>query len=121
MTERSWVDELFDRIDAKDTEAFVGFLDENVLFQFGNASPLRGRPATATAVQGFFDSIQSIRHELADRWEQGQIVVCHGHVTYTRHDATTLRVPFANIFRLASALIVEYRIYADLSELYRGT
>jgi TRAP-type uncharacterized transport system substrate-binding protein len=45
-------------------------------------------------------------------------VICHGTVTYTRHDASTLTVPFANIFRTRDDLIDEYLIYVDASALY---
>lgn len=120
MTEtRAWADDLFGCIDAMDTEAFLGFLHDDVLFQFGNIPTTRGKTAVRVAVQGFFDSIRSVRHRLIDLWNQGDSVICRGEVAYTRHNASTLCVPFANILRLESGLIAEYLIYVDISELYR--
>lgn len=119
-TRRAWANDLFKHIDAMDTEAFLGFLAEDVLFQFGNAIPRRGRVDTGAAVREFFDSIMSLRHDLIEIWDQVDTLICHGYVTYARHDASTLRVPFANILRIHSGLIAEYRIYVDVSELHRA-
>ena len=45
-------------------------------------------------------------------------VVCHGTVTYTRHNGTQLRVPFANVFKLKNKRIQDYLIYIDNTRLY---
>jgi hypothetical protein len=47
-------------------------------------------------------------------------LVCHGTVTYTRHDSSTLTVPFANIFKVHGELIDEYLIFIDVSQLYES-
>jgi hypothetical protein len=39
-------------------------------------------------------------------------------VTYTRHDGSTLRVPFANVFKVDAGLVAEYLIFVDVSRLY---
>ena len=109
---------LFESIDAKNTQAFAVFLSEDVLFRFGNAPAVEGRRAVAETVQGFFQSIRGLRHELAQTWTQGDSVVCHGQVTYTRKDGSTLCVPFANIFGLAEGRVSRYLIFVDVSELY---
>jgi hypothetical protein len=57
---------------------------------------------------------------VAEIWKKEGVVICHGIVTYTRHDSSTLSVPFANIFRLDGDLIREYLIYVDVSELYKS-
>ncbi len=113
-----WVKELFQNVDDKNTDAFVAFMSDNVLFRFGNAEAVQGKAAVDEGVRGFFDSIQSLRHEISDTWAQDDAVICQGTVTYTRHDTTTLTVPFANIFKLDAGLITDYLIYVDISELY---
>jgi len=109
---------MFQSIDNQDTETFLTFLSENVLFRFGNAEPVSGKSATGDAVRGFFTSIKAIHHDVTEIWEQKDVMICHGTVKYTRHDSTTLTVPFANILRIHDNLIKEYLIYIDLSELY---
>ncbi len=118
MTRADWIRQLFQTIDNRDADAFSTFLAENVRFRFGNGEPANGRGAATVLVRGFFAGIKSISHEVQEMWEQPDAVICHGLVTYTRHDATTLTVPFANIFKLDGDLIEKYFIYADVSELF---
>jgi ketosteroid isomerase-like protein len=114
----SWVRDLFTSIDSQDTPAFLGFLADNVSFRFGNAPVVDGKAAVGEVVSGFFKSIKEVRHEILEYWAHPGSVVCHGEVTYTRHDASILKVPFANVFKLEGALIREYLIFVDVSALY---
>lgn len=109
---------LFKSIDRKDTDAFVSFLSENVVFRFGNAEPVRGKASVRDAVHGFFGSIKALHHVVHESWDTGSAVVCHGIVTYTRHDSSTLTVPFANVLTVENGLFSEYLIFADVSGLY---
>ncbi|MEJ2721656.1 MAG: nuclear transport factor 2 family protein [bacterium] len=115
---REWIGRLFHSIDNRRLDDFLSFLSDDVVFRFGNADPARGKDAVATAVGGFFDSIKGLRHDVIQTMVQGDAVVCHGVVTYTRHDETTLTVPFANVFNLAGERVREYYIFIDVSELY---
>lgn len=110
---------LFQTIDVKDTGSFLTFLHDDVRFRFGNAAPIAGKAAVGEAVDAFFDSIRALTHEIETIWSAGDAVICHGRVTYTRHDGRCLTVPFANIFRLSGERIGEYLIFADNSDLYR--
>lgn len=116
---KSSLKDLFDAVDGKDGRAFERFLHDEVRFRFGNASPVLGKRAVADAVQRFFDSIHALHHVITRSWEHGDTVICAGEVTYTRPDGTELCVPFANILTIDSGLIMEYAIYADISDLYR--
>jgi hypothetical protein len=119
MKRGAWVKQLFQSIDDQNAEAFVTFLSDSVIFQFGNAEPVKGKIAVGYAVSGFFGSIKALRHIVTETLEQPGTVICHGTVTYTRHDSSILSVPFANIFKLDANLIKEYLIYVDISELYK--
>jgi ketosteroid isomerase-like protein len=112
------LEDLFRRIDAKDTARFLEFLSADVSFRFGNAPPVAGHAAVAQAVDGFFASVRALRHRLVDTWQRRDSLVCQGEVTYTRHDGSEITLPFANIFRLRDGLVHEYLIYADVAPLY---
>ena len=114
----NWAKRLFQSIGSQDTEAFLAFLTDDALFRFGNAAPVSGEAAVGEAVSGFFARVKSIYHDLAGIWDEEDAVICHGTVTYTRHDATTLRVPFANVLGIRNDLINEYLIFTDVSGLY---
>ncbi|MDE2236049.1 MAG: nuclear transport factor 2 family protein [Gammaproteobacteria bacterium] len=118
MTSESWLMELFKCIDTRNADGFARYLSENVEFRFGNSPAVTGREAVMQAVDGFFLSIGGLHHELIQTWCQGDSVICHGIVTYTRKAGSTLSVPFANIFTLTGKLVSRYLIFVDISALY---
>lgn len=118
MTDGEWLAGLFAAIDAMDTKAFVGYLAESGEFRFGNLPPVAGHAAIAQFVSGFFASIKSLKHEVEAFWRSGDHLICRGTVTYVRHDAREVRVPFANILRIENGVAGDYRIYADASALF---
>lgn len=114
----SRLDDLFAAVDAKDTERFLGFLTAEASFRFGSAPAAQGREAIRAAVGGFFGTIAGCRHVLARTVAEEGVIICEGDVTYTRHDATEITLPFANVFELEGGLISDYKIYADAGPLY---
>jgi ketosteroid isomerase-like protein len=119
MPDNKWMEALFGAIDRSDTEVFCAFLGEDCDFTFGNMPTVHGRSAIAETVGGFFASIAGLSHAIEQSWINDDAVICHGRVTYTRHDGTTLDVPFANILSLDGDRVRNYRIYADTSQLYQ--
>ncbi len=120
MTCSEKVRSLFECIDRKDADGFAGYLAEDAVFRFGNAEPVAGRDAVREMVAGFFQSIAALSHNVEQSWEVDGHLIAHGQVTYTRHDGTTLTVPFADLLATRDGLISEYLIFADVSELYAG-
>lgn len=120
MNLRAWIEALFAAIDRRDAEAFAGFLADDARFVFGNLPAVEGRAAIRDFVAGFFSSIRAVSHAVPDAWQADGTVVCRGQVTYTRHDGSTLTVPFANVFRMAGDKVCDYRIYMDASALYQA-
>lgn len=118
MSSPNWLSGLFQAIDRSDIAAFAEHLHDDAVFRFGNAPPVRGRAAITEAVAGFFGAVRSLSHRIEESWTVADAVICRGSVTYTRHDGSTLTVPFANIFKLRDSLIGEYLIYADNSALF---
>lgn len=115
-----WVSQLFQSIDDKDTDRFTAHLSPNVSFRFGNAETVQGREAVAAMIDPFFQAIAGLRHDLIEVWEVDKSAICRGEVCYTRHDGTTLQVPFVNVLKRADGTIDEYQIYVDSSRLFAG-
>jgi len=109
---------LFESIDAMDTERFLSFIDEDATFRFGSAPPVKGHAAIRAAVESFFASFAKLRHVLQRQVADDDAVVCEGEVTYTRHDGSIITLPFANVFEVDDGLISLYRIYIDIGPLY---
>lgn len=116
----SWVEPLFQAIDAKDTARFSAFLSEDVTFRFGNAEAVHGKEAVMQVIDHFFQAVDSLQHQLAEGWETETTTIVRGEVCYTRHDGTRLQVPFANIMTRNGEHIGEYLIYVDASQLFAG-
>jgi ketosteroid isomerase-like protein len=114
----AWWERVFAVIDAGDAAGFVELLTADAQFRFGNAPAVVGGEAILAAVTAFFAAIAASRHRLRDTWNGASTTVCEGEVTYTRHDGSTLSVPFANVFELRGEKIASYRIYIDNSPLF---
>lgn len=113
------MNDLVEAIDRMDTPAFASHLHPDVEFRFGNGESVHGLDNATAAVGGFFSSIKAIKHTVADVKASDDLITSHGHVTYTRHDGSTLTVPFANLFYMQDKLIKNYFIFVDTSELYQ--
>ena len=112
------VEGLFAAIDRKDPDAFAAYLTEDAAFRFGSAPPVHGRAAIAEAVGKFFESVAALSHELNLFVVDESTIVCEGETTYTRHDGSTVTVPFTDVFDMEGDLIRNYKIYADIAPLY---
>ena len=110
--------ELFAAIDACDAERFVGFLTADATFRFGSAPPAHGRAAIRHAVGEFFATIAGLSHRVTNTLASGATLFCEGEVTYTRHDGSTIALPFADVFELEDDRISHYKIYMDIGPLY---
>jgi len=118
LPDRAWWERVFAIVDARDTAGFMNLLAPDAQFRFGNAPVIIGADAIRSVVSGFFKAIASSRHQLLKTWNGPATAVCEGVVTYTRHDGSTLSVPFANVFELTGDKIAAYRIYIDNSSLF---
>jgi hypothetical protein len=112
------ISELFRSIDGKDAPGFVSFLAPDCTFRFGNLPAVNGVREIENFVTSFFESIDSLSHEINDSWSVPNGLICHGLVSYTRKDGSVLTVPFANILKSGPVGITEYLIFADTSQLY---
>ena len=118
MASTEWITRLFHSVDTNDPDTFVSFLTPDGLFKFANQEPVIGHDAVRQTVADVLSSIKAIHHDVLDVWEKEGAIACHGIVTYTRHDSSQLRVPFANVFKMQGNLIKEYLIYVDASQLH---
>lgn len=120
MVNEAWIKQVFASVDAKDTETFLSFLEDDAEFRFGSAPAAVGKEAIRKVVDGFFASIKGLQHEILETWLHAGTVICQGKVTYTRTDGSEITLPFANIWRMRGNLIKEYLIYIDIQSLFSG-
>jgi ketosteroid isomerase-like protein len=113
-----WLTELFEAIDARDVDGFLGFLTEEASFRFGSAPAAVGQEAIRQTLDAFFGSIEGLSHAVDNVWTGAQAIACEGVVTYTRLDGKQVAVPFADVFDMAGDRIAGYKIYIDVAPLY---
>jgi len=111
-------DKLFASIDSMDTESFLSFIHADATFRFGSSPAVKGHAEIRAAVEGFFASFAALQHDVQRLVADGNAVVCEGEVTYTRHDKSTITLPFANVFEVDDGLISLYRVYIDIGPLF---
>ena len=110
--------ELFETIDRMDAPGFAAAFTEDGRFRFGNAPSVTGREAVEQSVADFFSSLQGLRHEILDVWDEGDSVISEVEVTYTRKDGSDVQLPAATIGRRRDGLLADYRIYMDVNPLF---
>ena len=115
-----WVHRLFASIDAKDADAFAGFLAEDARFRYGSQPVVVGREAVNCYVSDFFAGMGGLSHELLGFWwgMPEQVCFVQGEVTYTLAGNRRVTVPFLNLLRTTEAGIADYRVYTDPTPLF---
>ena len=117
MNKTEFVKKLYQCVDERNLQALSAFLDPDVSFRFANAEPLQGKDAVLEANKAFFASIAAMSHRIDSVWSQDDDLICNGQVNYTRLDASKYSAPFATILKVKDEQIIDYLIYADVSEL----
>jgi ketosteroid isomerase-like protein len=119
MSKDTFVKDMYKIVDAKDGAALAALMTEDGIFKFANMPGVQGRDNITEFLDGFFQSIKAISHSKIEDWMTDNTRFAIGNVTYTRHDDSTLAVPFSVVLRMDGKLISEYLIYVDTSELYK--
>jgi ketosteroid isomerase-like protein len=109
---------VFAAFDAKDVATLVCLVSEDVRMRLGNAEEAHGNVAFATEVRAFTASVAAFHHRLVNVWHDGDALICRLEVQYTRHDGQEVTLPCCNVFLLRNGLIVDYRVYMDISPVY---
>lgn len=119
MELKTLVSNVYQSIDNADSAKFASFIAPNGIFRFANNPAVNGNKAIEAFVAGFFKSLKAIRHSDLESWRVEDVIFANGNVKYTRHNNTSLEVPFSCTWKMKDGLIDEYLIFVDASELYK--
>jgi len=113
------VKEVFKTVDGMDADGFASFFADDCRLCFGNSEPMIGRAAIRDGIAGFFASIDGLRHDVSNVWEQTGTFIVETQVTYNRKDGGIVTVPAISILDMTGqGRISDYRIYVDLAPLF---
>lgn len=110
--------DLFEAIDAKDVEGLLAHLAPDATQRFGNQEPLHGHQEIGAANAAFFNTIESLSHEVTGLWESDDTVIVRIDATYVRLDGRSVMVPAVSIIQESDGLIVDYQVFVDMAPIF---
>lgn len=119
MELKTFVTEVYQSIDSADAAKFASYITSDGAFRFANHPAVNGREPIREFVDGFFKSLKGIAHSNLEYWNAEGVLFVNGTVKYTRHNDTTLELPFSCTWKMKGQLIDQYLIFIDSSELYQ--
>lgn len=112
------VKEIFADIDSMNPDQFVTHLTEDVVFRFGNADPVVGRPAVRDAVAGFYTTIAGMHHHLLKTWDSGDTTITQLDIEYERLDGKSVITPNVDVLVFDGDKVKNWQIYIDLAPVF---
>lgn len=108
-----YLDTFSPAIDRMVTDSALAYLTEDCILLAGNAEPIHWHQAIREVFDSLYNSIESIRHEITDRFSREDRVVYRGIVTYGFSGGRSLTVPFCDVIVMCGQKIAAYFIYID--------
>jgi ketosteroid isomerase-like protein len=123
LTPEQVVEAMFAATDARDVEAKLELVTDDVILRFGNREPMVGKAALRSASEEFNASVRGIVHEITGLWrvvggKDENLVLTELQVRYERLDGRLLTLPCFNEFGVRDGLICDYQIFMDMSPVY---
>jgi len=119
MELKTLVSTVYQSIDHADAAKFASYISPEGIFRFANIPAVKGNKAIEVFVESFFKSLKGINHSNLESWSSDNVIFVNGNVKYTRHNNSSLEVPFSCTWKMKEGLIDEYLVFVDTSELYK--
>ncbi len=105
-------------IDALDMERFLSFFTPDCTMGFGSYPLVHGLEGVRGMIAPVFAGVAGMRHRRVGLWVEEDATLARGEVTYTRHDQSTVTLPFMTYFHFAQGRIQWTHVYIDIAPLY---
>ncbi|EPJ49656.1 MAG: hypothetical protein OFPI_23700 [Osedax symbiont Rs2] len=112
-----FISDLYTAVDNKDLNYLEQVIGDKVRFRIGNYPLIDNKVAVLDANRQFFSSIHSMSHRIDKISQSSNALWCNGSVDYVRLDGSKHSANFATQLTIEQQKIVDYLVYADLSEL----
>ena len=106
-------------MDARDVDAYVAYLADDVSIQFGNAPAVTGKAVVREMLAGYWQSFAAIEHDLTNIYGTDDRYVLEADNHYVRYDGrkvTVRAVAFTD--KDADGKVRSVRIYGDTSPVF---
>ncbi len=118
MKIEEFVRDYWETSDAFDMEKLLGFFTPDCTMAFANQPVVRGLAGVRDVIAPVFSGLAGMRHQLLGLWINDDATVARGEVTYTRHDKSTVTIPFMSYFEFADERIRSTHVYIDIAPLF---
>jgi hypothetical protein len=105
-------------IDTLDLDKFLTFFTPDCTMGFGSYPLVYGLEGVRGMIAPVFAGVAGMRHQRLGLWVQEDVTLARGEVTYTRHDKSTVTIPFMTYFQFADRHIQWTHVYIDIAPLY---
>jgi hypothetical protein len=96
------------------------FFTKDVFYKIGAEKPVFGPKAMTDRLSAFYKAFIPSGHPIREAWEIGNTVILEIDAYYTRaSDGKRFTIPCVDIYKFEGEQIKEWRVYPDLSEIYR--
>jgi ketosteroid isomerase-like protein len=113
-----WIEEYFADVDAMRLEEFVDRHTDDAVVTFNDNPPAQGKEEIRQTIGGFWGTIDGLRHDFRNRFEDGNTVILESDVTYTRKDGKQVTVKTASVLHRDGELVDRLAFYNDPSPLF---
>jgi ketosteroid isomerase-like protein len=120
MNTDEFVRDYWQSIDALDMDRFLAFFAPDCTMGFGSYPLVHGLSGVRGMIAPVFAGVAGMRHQRLGLWSHEDATVARGEVTYTRHDRSTVTIPFMTHFEFAEGRIRSTHVYIDIAPLYAG-
>ena len=108
-------------IEALDMDKFLSFFAVDCTMGFASYPLVHGLEGVRAMIGPVFVGVAGMRHQRMGLWVDDDATVARGEVTDTRHDKSTVTIPFMTHFVLAEGRIRSTRVCIDVAPLYAAS
>jgi ketosteroid isomerase-like protein len=113
-----WIEEYFADVDAMNLDAFVERHTDDAVVRINNNPPAQGKEEIRAVIGGFWEMIGGLRHDIRNRYEDGDTVILESDVIYTRKDGEEVVINTASVLHRDGELVDSLSFYNDPTPIF---
>ncbi len=113
-----WIEEYFTDVDAMNLDAFIERHTDDAVVNINDNPPANGKDEIRATIGGFWEMIGGLRHDIRNRYEDGDTTILESDVIYTRKDGQEVTVKTVSILHRDGDKVDRLAFYNDPSPIF---
>jgi len=113
-----WIQDYFADVDAMRLDEFVERHTDDAVVTFNNNPPAQGKDEIRETIGGFWQMIGGMRHDIRNRYEDGDTVILESDVTYIRKDGSEVVINTTSVLHRDGELVDRLSFYNDPAPIF---